>query len=580
MAGGRVRKRLGLTILIILVVVALGAFTALQLATSNRVSDGVTVAGVDIGGLSREAALDRLQEELWPRVATAHLDVGDDEPVTLPLPQLGIEFDATSTVEAALTRGRYRLPLGLRVWMPGGGGENTPQFTTDAVALEDGLAAVREIVDSPARDAHLRLRSGWGILVTPSRDGKTVDAVSLSQLIVASAQQGTSFTGKVPMLTESPAVTTAEAEGRAARASEYFARPITLRLSDRTVSLAPETIADLVTVNLDDDAERYPLTFRNDTARRRLHKLLAWAERPPVDAGIEVHADGGITITESSDGEVIDMEFLLEDLDEAATSSGSRIVRVTTSAALPQLTTEDIREKGLSSLGAQFTTYFSPQNTARVNNIALAAKLVDGTLVAPGETFSLNEAMGPRTVNRGFDYAPVIAADGVLRQGVGGGICQYATTLFNAVLLAGLPVVDRREHSLYISHYPVGRDATVAWGSIDFKFRNDTSHDILIRSWVSGDALTVALVGKTGRQVKLVTGDFYDVHKPTHGKSNPRVIYDADLGPGVVRWEPGENGRSVKVQRTVRDSSGTLLFRDTFVSHYEPLDWVKRVGTD
>ena len=94
--------------------------------------------------------------------------------------------------------------------------------------------------------------------------------------------------------------------------------------------------------------------------------------------------------------------------------------------------------------------------------------------------------MGPRTTNRGFDYAPVIAADGVLRQGVGGGICQYATTLFNAVLLAGLPVVEREAHSLYISHYPIGRDATVAWGAVDFKFSNDTGKALLIRSWVRG----------------------------------------------------------------------------------------------
>jgi vancomycin resistance protein YoaR len=238
-----------------------------------------------------------------------------------------------------------------------------------------------------------------------------------------------------------------------------------------------------------------------------------------------------------------------------------------------------VRSMGLSSLGSQFTTYFDPGNKARAGNIALAAKLVDGTVIDPGGTFSLNDAMGPRTVNRGFDYAPVIAADGVLRQGVGGGICQYATTLFNAVLFAGLPVVDRQPHSLYISHYPIGRDATVAWGSVDLRFRNDTGSKLLIRSWVEGDALKVAIVGKTGRTASLSTGPFYDIRKPTHGRSDPRVIYDADLGPGVVRWERGIDGRSVRVDRTVRRADGSLVFRDSFVSRYEPLDWVKRVGT-
>jgi vancomycin resistance protein YoaR len=209
----------------------------------------------------------------------------------------------------------------------------------------------------------------------------------------------------------------------------------------------------------------------------------------------------------------------------------------------------------------------------------IAAKLVDGSVVDPGETFSLNAAMGPRTANRGFDYAPVIAADNVLRQGVGGGICQYATTLFNAVFFAGLPVVERQAHSLYISHYPIGRDATVAWGAIDFKFKNDTGRSIMIRSWIDGGALTVALVGKTGREVSYTTSGFYDIRKPAHAKSNPRVIYDGDLGPGVIRWEKGIDGQSVRVERTVKDGDGKVLFRDTFVSRYDPLDWVKRVGT-
>jgi vancomycin resistance protein YoaR len=151
--------------------------------------------------------------------------------------------------------------------------------------------------------------------------------------------------------------------------------------------------------------------------------------------------------------------------------------------------------------------------------------------------------------------------------------------LFNAVLYAGLPVVERRPHSLYIDHYPVGRDATVAWGSVDFKFSNDTGKSLLIRSWVEGDALKVAIVGKTGRKVQMTTSKFYDIRRPAHGRSDPRVIHDADLGPGVVRWERGVDGRSVRTQRTVRTASGKLLFKDTYVSRYEPLDWVKRVGT-
>jgi vancomycin resistance protein YoaR len=273
------------------------------------------------------------------------------------------------------------------------------------------------------------------------------------------------------------------------------------------------------------------------------------------------------------------MDVLLGDLDHAATSGGLRTVFVALTTAWPKLSTEDVQTMGLASLGSQFVTYFDPRNTARATNIGRAAKLVDGTVIQPGEVFSLNATMGPRTTNRGFDYAPVIASDMVLRQGVGGGICQYATTLFNAALVAGLPIVEREAHSLYISHYPIGRDATVSWGSADLKFRNDTGKPLMIRSWVEGDHLTVAIVGRTGREVTFETSGFFDLRKPSYGKSHPRVIYDADLGPGVVRWEQGIDGRAIKVVRTVRDQAGEILFKDTFVSRYEPLDWVKRIGT-
>ena len=101
----------------------------------------------------------------------------------------------------------------------------------------------------------------------------------------------------------------------------------------------------------------------------------------------------------------------------------------------------------------------------------------------------------------------------------------------------------------------------------------------MIRSWIAGDALTVALVGKTGRTATYTTSPFYDVRKPAHGKASPKIVYDSDLGPGIVRWEKGIDGRSVKVVRTVKDASGKVLFRDTFVSRYAPMDWIKRVGT-
>jgi vancomycin resistance protein YoaR len=558
--------------------VLIAGFAALQVIMRERIGDGVSVAGVALNGQSTAAARAKLQHDLVPHVSVVRLQTGQKEPLTLTLAQLGISLDTQATTAAALAGGRHQLPFGLQVWLPGGGGEVSPVVRVESAAYQKGLEAVRSVVDIPARDATLDLSSSR-VKVVPARDGSEVDAVALVRAITDAVGHGDAYDGPVPMKTVPPQVSTADAQSRAGVAATYLARPITLRYRSRTVVLTPRRMAGMLAVNTGADANTYPLTFRNDRARAVLHKLFAWAERKPVDARIIVSAKGGITVTESRDGEVLDMGFLLEDLDAAAAGGGLRTIFVALSPALPALSTEEARSMGFSPLGSQFTTYFDARNKARVTNIALAAKIVDGSVVGPGETFSLNAAMGPRTANRGFDYAPVIAADNVLRQGVGGGICQYATTLFNAVFFAGLPVIERHNHSLYISHYPIGRDATVSWGAADFKFRNDSGKALLIRSWVEADSLTVAIVGKTGRKVTYTTGAFYDIRKPAYGKADPRVIYDSDLGPGVIRWERGVDGRSVRVERTVRDAQGKVLFRDTFVSQYDPLDWVKRMGT-
>jgi vancomycin resistance protein YoaR len=567
------------TAALILLVFAAGLIT-LQFVARDHIGDGVKVAGLELQGQSVAAARETLARELVPRVSTVQLQTGAQEPLTLTLAQLGMSVDVPATARAALARGRHRLPFGLDVWLPGSGGEVAPTVRVNAAAYRKGLEAVRAAVDVKARDARLDISAGGdGVTVVPSKDGTTADAVALGRAIAASVARGKAYAGPVPTQAVAPQVSTADAEARAGVAATYLARPVTLRYRERTVVLSPKEMAGMLSVNKGVDADTYPLTFRNARAAARLHELFAWAETPPVDARIEVHPEGGITVTPSKAGEVLDMKVLLEDLDDTALGGGLRSIFVALTPAMPKLTSGDVETMGLASLGAQFITYFDPRNTSRAGNIALAAQLVDGTVIDPGQTFSLNATMGPRTTNRGFDYAPVIAADGVLRQGVGGGICQYATTLFNAVLLAGLPIVEREAHSLYISHYPIGRDATVSWGAVDFKFRNDTGKALMIRSWVQNDHLTVAIVGKTGRKVTFQTGPFYDLRRPAHGEADPRVIYDADLGPGVVRWERGIDGHSVKVERTVRDASGAVLFRDTFVSHYEPLDWVKRVGT-
>lgn len=546
-----------------------------QASASGRVARGATSLGADLGGLTPAEARARLEQAVERiGLTTARLRTPGGQVLTLPLERLGIGVDIDATVAAAMREGRFEL-AGISVYY-GGGKRISPVVRVDPATYVAGLVVVRDEVDQPAQDAALQLRAG-GVSVQPGAPGREVDDVALERSILSALASGRPFDGPVPVVAVQPAVSTADAHAMAGQAARYLQRPLVLRFRDRSVKLKPEVLVTLLSVNKGDGAAGgSPLTFDNPAARGYLRGALASVERAAVDATVEVKR-GQAVITPSRNGIEVDLSRLVADMDAAAQRGGLRAVFVKVKTTYPKYTTEALKEMGLSALGSEFTTYFDVGNAARAANIRRCADLVDGTVIPPGREFSLNERVGPRTLNRGFDYAPVIV-DGVLRQGVGGGACQFATTLFNAVFFAGLPFGERHPHQFAIDHYPLGRDAAVAWGAADLKFTNDTRRPLMIRCWTSGGSLTVVIVGTTGHSVSYRTGKMRAERQPEHARTNPRVVYDEDLPRGVVSLEQGARGYSITVTRTVKQG-GNVVRRDSFTSSYAPRDWIKRIGT-
>jgi len=210
----------------------------------------------------------------------------------------------------------------------------------------------------------------------------------------------------------------------------------------------------------------------------------------------------------------------------------------------------------------------------RLTNVGLGSSLLDNTLIAPGKVFSVNATTGQRTAAKGFKMAPTIIA-GKLEDTVGGGMCQVSTTVFNAAFEAGLQIVERHNHELYISHYPLGRDATVSYGSYDLKFRNDTSHWILLKTEFTGWSLTVSLYSSPlHRKVVASTGSWYDFVPFTVDKKN-----DPTMTKGQTKIDtPGVGGMSIDCFRKVYDAGGKLLWNDDFKSVYSMVPEVLLVG--
>jgi len=221
-----------------------------------------------------------------------------------------------------------------------------------------------------------------------------------------------------------------------------------------------------------------------------------------------------------------------------------------------------------------FTTTYSSGTPTRVNNIHVLGSALDGKLVAPGDSFSLNGAVGERTAAKGYQEANAIVKGKLVPQ-LGGGICQVATTMFNAVFFSGFPVTERINHSFYISHYPPGRDATVSWDGPDLRWKNTTSNWVLISVSYTSESISISLYGTDpGYSISYKTVPFTDnvpfktvkVNDPTLAVGTQTVV------------SPGENGGKVIVTRAVKKGS-TVVRTDTFTSNYTPVDETINVGT-
>lgn len=238
----------------------------------------------------------------------------------------------------------------------------------------------------------------------------------------------------------------------------------------------------------------------------------------------------GNTISPSQSGadfDVAEAQQLLDGTEE-------RYVEVPVQLLAPEVTTEDLKSKLFRDTLSSSTTKFNAGLKNRTTNVKLAASHINGTILNPGDVFSYNKTVGPRTYANGFLDATVFANGGA-EDGVGGGICQVSSTLYVAALHADLSIVERKNHSLYVSYVPLGQDATVAYGAIDFRFENNTDYPIKIVAGTKGSSLTISLLGTKTQNKKV------EIATSTLSSDPFQVVYQDDptLQPGATKVKSG-----------------------------------------
>jgi vancomycin resistance protein YoaR len=221
-----------------------------------------------------------------------------------------------------------------------------------------------------------------------------------------------------------------------------------------------------------------------------------------------------------------------------------RVLKLTTKETAPTLTAA--RLKGIDGRLSTFATGFNAGKEKRTLNMRLAIRAINGTLLSPGEVFSLNKAVGERTQARGYRTS-IIFQNGYKVPGIGAGVSQVTGTLFNAALLAGLPIVTYRTHSQPVTYLPIGRDATVSWGNFDMKFKNNTGAPIYISYGISGERATATLFGKKtpdqkvsltvrsqNRSERHITAQLYRTIR-----QNGKVTSKQRIGTSTYKWNVG-----------------------------------------
>lgn len=294
----------------------------------------------------------------------------------------------------------------------------------------------------------------------------------------------------------------------------------------------------------------------------------------PVDASFKIGAGGQITVSPSQDGIGVDLEKLKESIGEVLYNNQQEVVLSLTPLA-PALTAVDLEAMHVNGLLGGYTTYFNAGMTSRTYNISVAGRAFDELLVMPGQVVSFNEVVGPRSFEAGYKTAPVIV-NNELVDGLGGGVCQVSTTLYNSVLLANLAIEERYNHSMPISYVTIGRDATVVYDALDFKFSNNTDDYLYMKSYVGDGQITINIYGNTAykRDVRI------EAYITSELEYN--VIYENDpnlpKGAEVVKKE-GSNGFMAFTERVVY-LNGREERRDAqSYSDYSPVHKVIAVGT-
>lgn len=584
---------LALGVLLVAAVIGLIYF---ENSHQDRIYPGVSIWGVDLGGMTREDAKQALQAAFpYPtQQAFTFRDPGTGRTWSATPAQLGLTFDLDATVAAAFQLGRgdtlgNNLQEQLALFQDGK--HLPPVLVNNNNAALAFLEQIAVEIYQPVVDAGLVFAEDQ-LIATPSQIGRQMNlADALSRLVTP---LGSLDGAAIDLLIDEtqPGVTDEAVAGVLAEAEMITGRPITVFLAESAFESDPdprtltrEDLANLMVLWLDESVSPPSYNVRLDE-----EALAAWmapmaelVQTEPQDARFMFNDDTGLLepILSSVPARTLDIPATVAQI-VAQAGTDNREVPLAIEWIKPPIN-EDVTgaDLGITELVAVGQTVFTGSSEVRVHNVATAAERFHGLVIAPGATFSFNQYLGDVSTETGFEEGLIIFGGRTIK-GVGGGVCQVSTTAFQAAFYAGFPILERYPHGYRVGYYEHGEgpgmDATVFYPEVDFRFVNDTPYHLLIETYTYKDSqkLTFKFYSTgDGRTVEKVNTTIANV------VPHPPDLYEEDpeLAVGEIKqvdWSA--DGADVLIERLVRAADGSVLREDRFFSHYLPWQAVFHYG--
>jgi vancomycin resistance protein YoaR len=578
----------------------MGAFVwsiGYQLIHVGKILPGVSVAGVDLSGLNRGDAAEKLSQTLSYPVKGRVL-FRDGERIWLATPaELGMTFDPSTSARMAYSLGRAGGLFGSlsgqwKAWR--NGVDVNPVITFDERLAYVYLQKLASEVDQPIVEASLSVQ-GTEVITQPGKIGRELNVDTT--LVYLRAQLQTFRDGEVALAIEEKTPQLMDLTAQAEIARNILRAPLHIILDKAQAGDPGPWIFDIPTVaymlrvehTQSEAGTQVWIGLDPQALRDILAGIAAQVDRQPRNARF-------IFNDETHQLELIQPALIGRSVDKEATLiainngviQGQHDFSLAISNSAPVIgDTATGEELGITALVSSETTYFYGSSTQRIQNIQTAAGRFHGLLVAPGEIFSMGQALGDVSLDNGYAEALIIYGGRTIK-GVGGGVCQVSTTLFRTVFFGGYPVNERYSHAYRVSYYEMtasestdsnlaGLDATVYFPLVDFKFTNDTPFWLLMETYVNIDYRTLTwkfYSTSDGRSVDWVTSG------PEGAVPAPKPLFqkNPDLEENQIKqvdWSA--EGADVVIVRTVY-RGGQIYFQDEFKTHYEPWQAVCEFG--